>query len=132
MGRVVITPVGVAIWHDALHADGPSLGMPAASVIRLDSGSAIFSKADKQEGTHIGKGEACCLLVAEQDVVSALELVTDGGITAALKLQESRAMLLLPGRDIRTTCRIEALALTCHARIVIGNCKQAGYALTKL
>ncbi len=123
MGRVGMTPVGVAIWHEALPADGPSLGRPAAGVIRLDNGSAIFSKAAKQEGTHVGRGEACCLLVVDRDVVSALELVTDGGITAALKLQESRAMLLLPGRDIRISCRIKSLALTCHARIVIGSCK---------
>ncbi len=77
MGCVVITPVGVAIWHEALPADGPSLGRPVAGVIGLESGSAIFCKVDKQERAHIGRGEACYLLVADQDIVSSLELRAD-------------------------------------------------------
>ncbi len=132
MGRVVITHVGVAIWHEALPADGPSLGRPAAGVIRLDRGSAILRKADKHKGAHVSRGEAYCLLVVDQDVVSSLELVADGGIAAALKLQESRAMMFMPSRDIRVSCCIESLALACHARIVGRNCKQTRDALTNL
>ncbi len=132
MCRVVITPVCVAVWHEALPADGPSLGRPAAGVIRLNNGSAILKKVDKQKGAHVSRGKARCLLVADQDVVSSLELVADGGTAAALKLQESRAMLFLPSRDVRVSYCVEALALACHARIVGRNCKQTADALTQL
>ena len=132
MGCVVITPVVVAVWHEALPADGPSLGTPAAGVISLDRGSAIFSMADKQEGTHIGRSEVCCLLIADQDIVASLELVANRGIAAPLKFQESRAMLFLPSGNVRVGRCIESLALPCHARIVSRNCKQTGYALTNL
>ena len=36
---VIVASVFVAVWHKALPADGPSLDMPAAGVIRLDGGS---------------------------------------------------------------------------------------------
>ncbi len=100
--------------------------------MRLDSGSAIFCKADKQERTHIGRSEVCCLLVVDQDIVASLELIADGGIAAALKFQESRAMMFLPSGNVRVGRCIESLALPYHARIVIRSCKQTGYALTKL
>ena len=132
MGRIVITPVGVAVWHEALPADGPSLGRPAVGVIRLHGGSTIFREADKQKGAHVGRGKACCLLVVDQDVVASLELVTDGGIAAALKLEESRAMLFLPSRNVGIGCCVEALALACHARVVCRNCNQTANALTQL
>ncbi len=85
MGCVVITPVGVAVWHEALPADGPSLGMPAVGVIGLDSGSTIFCKAGAQERAHVGRGEACCLLIADQDIIASLKVIADGGIATALK-----------------------------------------------
>ena len=132
MCRVVITPVCVAVWHEALPADGPSLGRPAADIIGLRCGSTIFRKADKQKGAHVGSGKACCFLVADQDVVASPELVADGGIAAALKLEESRAMLFQPSRNVGIGCCVEALALACHARIVCKNCNQTANALTQL
>ncbi len=132
MGSIVITPIGVAVWHEAFPADGPSLGRPAAGVIRLHCGSTIVKKVDKQKGAHVGRGKACCLLVADQDVVASLELVADGGIAAALKLEESRAMLFLPSRNAGICCCVEALALACHARVVCRDCNQTVDTLAQL
>ncbi len=132
IGCVVIAPVFVAIWHEALPADGPSLGRPAAGVIRPYGGSAIVCEADEQERSHVSRCESCGLLVADEDVVTALELVAEGVIATALKLQESGAMLILPGGDFGVGCYIEALALAGHAKIVIRNCNQAGNALSNL
>ncbi len=132
MGSVVIASVFVAVWHKALPADGPSLGRPVAGVIRLDGGSAIVREADKQEGPHVGRRKSCYLLVGDEDVVTALKLVAKGGIAAALKLQKSGAMLLMPGGDVGIGSCLETLALAGHARVVIINCKQTGYAVPHL
>ncbi len=73
--------------------------------------------------TSLGRRKSCYLLVADENVVTAHKLVAEGGIAAALKLQEPGAMLLLPGGDVGVGNCIETLALAGHARVIIRNCK---------
>jgi hypothetical protein len=81
----------------------------------LHCGCAIVREVDQEERTQIGRCKAGCLLIADQDVVASLKLIAEGWIATSLKLQEARAMLFLPSGDIGIGCRIEALALACHA-----------------
>ena len=63
--------------------------------------------------------KACCLLVVDKHVVTAMKLIAKGGIAAALKLQKLGAMLFLPGGDVGIGSCIETLALAGHARVVM-------------
>ena len=106
MGCVIIASVFVPIRHEALPANGPSLGRSTVGVIRLDCSIAIVCEVDEQERAHIGRRKACCLLIADKHVITSPKLIAKGGIAAALKLQESGAMLFLPGGDVGIGCRV--------------------------
>ena len=100
MGCVIEAPVGKPVWNEAFPANSPSLGRPAAGVIGLHCGCAIVGEVDQEERTHVGRCEAGCLLIADQDVVASLKLIAKGWTATSLKLQEARAMLFLPSGNV--------------------------------
>ena len=54
---------------------------------------------------------AVYLVVIDQDVVAALELVAQAGVATSLKLQKPSAVLLLPSKNVRVGRCVESLAL---------------------
>ena len=105
------------IRYQALQAHAPLLlRAMGTSIICLDDGIAAISDANQLEGAMKGRGEACCLPAADQNVVAGLELVGMVRVALALQLQESESVLLLPLADIDVGSSVEALTLLCHSR----------------
>ena len=104
VGCVSIASVFISIRHEALPANGPSVGRSTDGVIRLDCSIAIVCEADKQERAHIGRRRTWCLVIADEHVVTSLKLIVKSGIAVASKLQEPGAMLFLPGGDVGIGC----------------------------